>query len=132
MHKSGAVVRGATDAQIRARRLMRAQTKRSGRGYAEARSVSRPTPFTISTLNVSCRRIGCLLVVRPRSGLRLRLLLQLLLLLFLRHVVADGATGCGTEDGVMAGDMSRHGTDSRAFEAALRGRGLRSDDQCEA
>jgi hypothetical protein len=60
------------------------------------------------------------------------LLLQLLLLFFLGHVVANGATGGGTQDGVMAGDVSGHGADSRAFEAALRGGGLRSDDKCEA
>jgi hypothetical protein len=62
----------------------------------------------------------------------LRLLLQLLLLFFLRHVVADGATGRGAQDRMMASDVSGHGADSRAFEAALRGGGLRADDQCEA
>ena len=65
-------------------------------------------------------RVGRLFVFRRRLGLRRRLLLLELLLLFLfRHVVADRAAGGGTQDGMMAGDVASHGTDSGALETTF-------------
>jgi hypothetical protein len=62
--------------------------------------------------------------------IELRLLLELLLLLF-RHVMADCATDHRTGDRVMAGYVARHGADCRAFDTAFRCSGLRTDSQGE-
>ena len=62
--------------------------------------------------------------------IELRLLLELLLLLF-RHVMADGATDHGTGDRVMASNVARHGADCRAFDTAFCCCGLRADSQGE-
>jgi hypothetical protein len=72
------------------------------------------------------------LVFRGRPGLRRGLLLLELLLLFLLcHVMADRAAGGRAQNGVMAGDVSSHGTDSGAFEASLGQGALRTDQQCK-
>jgi hypothetical protein len=47
------------------------------------------------------------------------LLLELLLLLLLRHVMADRTASGGAQDGVMAGNMPRDGADSGTLETSF-------------
>ena len=62
--------------------------------------------------------------------LRLLLLLLLqLLLLFLRHVMTDRTARRGTQHSVMTGNMSRYGTDCRAFDAPFCRGGLRASEK---
>ena len=71
-------------------------------------------------LYVGGRRARCRLVLR--RGLRLLrcwLLLELLLLFFLCHVMAYRAAGGGTQDGMMAGHVTRNGADCGALETAF-------------
>jgi len=60
---------------------------------------------------------------------QLLLLLLQLLLLFLCHVMTDRASGRGTQHSVMTGNMSRYGTDCRAFDAPFCCCGLRADEK---
>jgi hypothetical protein len=54
----------------------------------------------------------------------LLLLLELFLLFLLRHVMAYGAAGRGTQYGMVAGNVSGYGADCRALEATLGHRTL--------
>jgi len=67
--------------------------------------------------------------------LRLRLLLlQLLLLplLFLGHVVPDGAAGHRPQHGMVARDVSGHGTHGSPLQATPRHGRRRAGQQCQA
>lgn len=59
----------------------------------------------------------------------LLLLLKLLLLFLFRHVMPDDAAGRGAGDAVMAGDVACDTADDSAFDATLRCRGLRADEE---
>ncbi|HET9389746.1 MAG TPA: hypothetical protein VFO44_08875 [Steroidobacteraceae bacterium] len=59
-------------------------------------------------------------------------MLLLLPLLFFRQVMADHATGRGPGNGMVTSDMAGDSTDDRAFDAALRHRSLRADEEREA
>jgi len=77
---------------------------------------------------LSRRRLG-----GGRSLLLLWLLWLLLpSLLFLGKVMADHATGRGPGNGMVTSDMAGDSTDDRAFDAALRHRSLRPDEEREA
>jgi hypothetical protein len=59
-------------------------------------------------------------------------LLLLLLLFLLRHVMPYHATGRSACDAMVAGDMACDTANDSALDAALRCRGFRADEECNA
>jgi hypothetical protein len=62
----------------------------------------------------------------------LLLLLELFLLFLLRHVMADGAAGRGAQNRVVTCNVSGHGADRGALEAAFGHGTLSAGEQHEA
>jgi hypothetical protein len=79
-------------------------------------------------LHVRGRRVRCRLVLRCWLS-RGRCGLLLLLLFFLGHVMAHCAAGGSAQDRMMAGHVSRYGTDRGALEAAFGDGALIGDQE---